>query len=50
MPIELKTETPRDMPEHKPALEPAKPAVELPPYQIVPPPIPGQTAWSIVPW
>lgn len=50
MPIELKTEAPKKTKDRKPAPEAAKPAVELPPCRAVPPPIPGQTAWSIVPW
>ena len=49
--IESKQEAPKDLPERKAVpLESSAPSQEDYPFHIVPPPIPGQTGWSIVPW
>lgn len=52
MMIESKPQAPEDQPERKPVpMEASDPRQEDYPFYIVPPPpVPGQTGWSIVPW
>jgi len=51
MMIESKSEKPSDLPERNtPPLESSPPRQEDCLIQIVRPPVPGQTGWSIVPW
>jgi hypothetical protein len=52
MMIESKPETAKELPDRKTVpLEAAAPKPEVYPFYIVPPPpVPGQTGWSIVPW
>ncbi len=46
-----KLETPQDLPEEKAAAdENTAEGEDYPFYILPPPPIPGQTSWSIVPW
>lgn len=52
MKTESKSEAPKVLPEGKSVpLQAAAPRQQEHPFHIVPqPPVPGQTAWSIVPW
>jgi hypothetical protein len=52
MMIESKLETPKELPETQAvsAQASAPKPEEYPFYIVPPPPIPGQTGWSIVPW
>ena len=52
MMIESKPEKPQDLPERtaSPLEASALKPEDYPFYIVPPPPIPGQTGWSIVPW
>ncbi len=52
MKTESKPEAPKVLPETKANPEQAAASIqeEYPFYIVPPPPIPGQTSWSIVPW
>jgi len=52
MMIESQPEAPQDVPERKavPMEASASRQEDYPFYIVPPPPIPGQTGWSIVPW
>ncbi|MFM8331777.1 MAG: hypothetical protein ACKN9T_08815 [Candidatus Methylumidiphilus sp.] len=52
MMTESKPEAPKEPPDRQAALREAAPAKpeDYPFYIVPPPPIPGQTGWSIVPW
>ncbi len=50
MTIESKPENLQDLPDNKTMEASANESVESRKPLILPPPVPGQTAWSIMPW